>query len=153
MVALGDVARLRRGLGVETGGLGRVYLHTTNPREATGDGLAMAARAGARLVDLEFVQFHPTALAAGSDPMPLLTEALRGEGAVLIDGQGRRFMLDEHPGAELAPRDVVARAIWRQQMAGEQVFLDSRAAVGEGIRRVAEAHRPKWRTPRRRGPT
>ncbi len=114
-----------------TGGLGRLYLHTTNPREATGDGLAMAARAGARLVDLEFVQFHPTALAAGGDPMPLLTEALRGEGAVLIDSRGHRFMVDEHPDAELAPRDVVARAIWRRQMAGERVFLDSRAAVGE----------------------
>ncbi|HET7040624.1 MAG TPA: FAD-dependent oxidoreductase, partial [Gemmatimonadales bacterium] len=90
-----------------TGGLGRLYLHTTNPKEATGDGLAMAARAGARLVDLEFVQFHPTALATGADPMPLLTEALRGEGAVLIDERGDRFMLIEHPDAELAPRDVV----------------------------------------------
>jgi L-aspartate oxidase len=115
-----------------TGGLGRLYLHTTNPPEATGDGLAMAARAGARLVDLEFVQFHPTALAAeGADPMPLLTEALRGEGAVLLDGRGRRFMPDEHPDAELAPRDVVARAIWRRQAAGEGVFLDARAAVGD----------------------
>jgi L-aspartate oxidase len=115
-----------------TGGLGRLYLHTTNPSEATGDGLAMAARAGARLVDLEFVQFHPTALAAeGADPMPLLTEALRGEGAVLLDGRGRRFMPDEHPDAELAPRDVVARAIWRRQVAGEGVFLDARAAVGD----------------------
>ena len=114
-----------------TGGLGRLYLHTTNPREATGDGLAMAARAGARLVDLEFVQFHPTALAAGADPMPLLTEALRGEGAVLIDEAGRRFMPGEHPDAELAPRDVVARAIWRQSMAGHRVFLDAREAVGE----------------------
>src|SRR4029079_11153653 len=103
---------------VATGGLGHLYLHTTNPPEATGDGLAMAARAGARLVDLEFVQFHPTALAAGADPMPLLTEALRGEGAILIDATGRRFMLDEHPDCELAPRDVVARAIWRKLMAG-----------------------------------
>ena len=116
-----------------TGGLGQLYLHTTNPKEATGDGLAMAARAGARLVDLEFVQFHPTALATGADPMPLLTEALRGEGAVLIDETGRRFMTDEHPDAELAPRDVVARAIWRQQMAGHKVFLDARAAVGEEL--------------------
>ncbi len=114
-----------------TGGLGRLYLHTTNPKEATGDGLAMAARAGARLVDLEFVQFHPTALATGADPMPLLTEALRGEGAVLIDETGARFMPAEHPDAELAPRDVVARAVWRQQMAGHRVFLDARAAVGE----------------------
>jgi L-aspartate oxidase len=116
---------------IATGGLGRLYLHTTNPRESTGDGLAMAARAGARLVDLEFVQFHPTALATGADPMPLLTEALRGEGAVLIDGEGTRFMTPEHPDAELAPRDVVARAIWRQLMAGRRVFLDARAAVGE----------------------
>jgi len=114
-----------------TGGLGRVYLHTTNPKEATGDGLAMAARAGARLVDLEFVQFHPTALATGADPMPLLTEALRGEGAVLIDETGDRFMLLEHPDAELAPRDVVARAIWRRSMAGHRVFLDATRAVGE----------------------
>ena len=113
-----------------TGGLGQVYLHTTNPREATGDGLAMAARAGARLVDLEFVQFHPTALAAGADPMPLLTEALRGEGAILIDENGHRFMKDEHPDLELAPRDVVARAIWSQLMAGHRVFLDAREAVG-----------------------
>ena len=116
-----------------TGGLGRLYLHTTNPKEATGDGLAMAARAGARLVDLEFVQFHPTALATGADPMPLLTEALRGEGAVLIDETGARFMPAEHPDAELAPRDVVARAVWRQQMAGHRVFLDARAAVGEEL--------------------
>lgn len=116
-----------------TGGLGRLYLHTTNPREATGDGLAMAARAGARLVDLEFVQFHPTALAAGADPMPLLTEALRGEGAALIDENGHRFMGGEHPDRELAPRDVVARAIWRRLMAGSQVFLDTREAVGNSF--------------------
>ncbi|MBW8877387.1 MAG: L-aspartate oxidase [Acidobacteria bacterium] len=114
-----------------TGGLGHLYLHTTNPPEATGDGLAMAARAGARLVDLEFVQFHPTALAAGADPMPLLTEALRGEGALLIDDTGRRFMTTEHRDAELAPRDVVARALWSRLMAGHRAFLDSRAAVGE----------------------
>jgi len=114
-----------------TGGLGQLFLHTTNPREATGDGLAMAARAGARLVDLEFVQFHPTALAAGADPMPLLTEALRGEGAILIDGAGRRFMTDEHPDRELAPRDVVARAIWKRLMTGQRAFLDAREAVGE----------------------
>ncbi|HEY9422745.1 MAG TPA: L-aspartate oxidase [Thermoanaerobaculia bacterium] len=114
------------------GGLGRLYLHTTNPPEATGDGLAMAARAGAQLVDVEFVQFHPTALAAeGADPMPLLTEALRGEGATLIDETGHRFMTDEHPDRELAPRDVVARAIWHRLMAGHRVFLDAREAVGQ----------------------
>jgi L-aspartate oxidase len=116
-----------------TGGLGQLFLHTTNPREATGDGLAMAARAGARLVDLELVQFHPTALAVGADPMPLLTEALRGEGAILIDDEGRRFMADEHPEGELAPRDVVARAIWRRLTAGRRVFLDAREAVGEEL--------------------
>ncbi|HEV8631409.1 MAG TPA: L-aspartate oxidase [Thermoanaerobaculia bacterium] len=114
-----------------TGGIGQLWRFTTNPLEATGDGLAMAARAGARLADLEFMQFHPTALAAPRDPLPLLTEALRGEGAVLLDSAGRRFMVAEHPLAELAPRDVVARAIFRRRQAGEPVLLDARAAVGE----------------------
>jgi len=132
-----------------TGGAGRLYRHTTNPPEVTADGLAMAARAGARLADLEFVQFHPTALAAtrvrpsagegtarparraAAPPLPLLTEALRGEGAVLVDERGRRFMPAEHPAGELAPRDVVARAIHRRLAAGGRVFLDARAAVGE----------------------
>jgi L-aspartate oxidase len=120
-----------------TGGSGRLYLHTTNPPESTADGLGLAARAGVLLKDLEFVQFHPTALAAaggdapGNPPMPLLTEALRGEGAVLVDERGRRFMPEEHPDAELAPRDVVARAIWRRLVAGSRVFLDAREAVGE----------------------
>jgi L-aspartate oxidase len=114
-----------------TGGLGRLYLHTTNPPEATGDGLAMAVRAGAEVVDVEFVQFHPTALAGGADPMPLLTEALRGEGATLMDQDGARFMPGEHPDAELAPRDVVARAIWRRLAAGDRVSLDATRAVGE----------------------
>ncbi|MBN2112977.1 MAG: L-aspartate oxidase [Acidimicrobiia bacterium] len=113
-----------------TGGIGRLYANTTNPPEVTGDGLAMAARAGARLADLEFVQFHPTALASGRDPMALLTEALRGEGAVLVDDDGRRFMVEVHPDAELAPRDVVARAIWARLQAGGRVFLDATAAVG-----------------------
>jgi L-aspartate oxidase len=121
-----------------TGGCGRLYLYSTNPREATGDGLAMAARAGARMVDLEFVQFHPTALAAGEpgvEPLALLTEALRGEGAVLIDERGGRFMAGEHPDRELAPRDVVARAIWRRLSAGGRVFLDAREAVGDDFPR------------------
>ncbi|NIR34742.1 MAG: FAD-binding protein, partial [Actinobacteria bacterium] len=96
-----------------TGGIGHLYAKTTNPPEVTGDGIALASRAGADLADLEFVQFHPTALDAGRDPMPLLTEALRGEGAVLIDDDGERFMPGIHPDAELAPRDVVARATWR----------------------------------------
>ncbi|HXT22631.1 MAG TPA: L-aspartate oxidase [Thermoanaerobaculia bacterium] len=114
-----------------SGGIGQAWLFTTNPPEATGDGLAMAARAGARLADLEFMQFHPTALATRRDPLPLLTEALRGEGARLLDDRGRRFMLAEHPLAELAPRDVVARAIFGRVQRGESVFLDATEAVGE----------------------
>jgi L-aspartate oxidase len=130
------VLHLASAIVLATGGPGQLYLHTTNPREATGDGLAMAARAGAQLVDLEFVQFHPTALAVTpedteGEPMPLLTEALRGEGATLIDDRGFRFMQDEHPDRELAPRDVVARAIWRRLMAGRKIFLDAREAVGD----------------------
>ena len=113
-----------------TGGIGRLYANTTNPPEVTGDGLAMAARAGARLADLEFVQFHPTALAGGRDPMALLTEALRGEGAILVDDTGSRFMVGQHPDAELAPRDVVARAIWARLQAGHRVYLDATTAVG-----------------------
>ncbi len=114
-----------------TGGIGQLYRYTTNPPEATGDGLALAARVGAQLADIEFVQFHPTALAAGRDPLPLLTEALRGAGAILVNKQGDRFMLAEHEAAELAPRDVVARAVWRQLQAGHNVFLDIREIIGE----------------------
>ena len=113
-----------------TGGVGRLYRYTTNPVEATGDGIAMAARAGATLADMEFVQFHPTALAIGRDPMPLVTEAVRGEGATLVNDLGERFMLAIHPDAELAPRDVVARAIFEQQQRGRTVGLDARSAIG-----------------------
>ena len=116
-----------------TGGIGHLYSNTTNPDVVTGDGLAMAARVGAAIADAEFVQFHPTALATGRDPMSLLTEALRGEGAVLVDDGGQRFMLDEHPDAELAPRDIVARAIWRRRVRGERIFLDARQAVGDAF--------------------
>ena len=123
-----------------TGGAGAAWRHTTNPPEATADGIAMAARAGVRLADLEFMQFHPTALSSawpqdggGEGSMPLLTEALRGAGALLVDRQGERFMLREHALAELAPRDVVARAVWRRIAAGEPVFLDCRTVMaGEG---------------------
>ena len=114
-----------------TGGLGQLFRFTTNPPESTGDGLALAAAAGARLVDLEFVQFHPTALAVDLDPLPLLSEALRGEGATLVNDAGVRFMPAEHADAELAPRDVVARGIWKQLAAGRKVFLDGRQAIGE----------------------
>jgi L-aspartate oxidase len=116
-----------------TGGLGQLYRYTTNPREATGDGLLLAAEAGARLADVEFVQFHPTALAIERDPLPLLTEALRGEGATLVDAAGERFLSDEHPDAELAPRDVVARAIWKRLAAGGHVFLDATRALGDRL--------------------
>jgi L-aspartate oxidase len=115
-----------------TGGIGMAWWHTTNPVEATGDGLAMAARARARLADLEFVQFHPTALVVeskNSASLPLLTEALRGAGALLLDEAGRRFMTSEHPLAEMAPRDVVARAIQRKIRANERVFLDLRPVL------------------------
>lgn len=114
------------GVVLATGGIGRLYLRTTNPEGVTGSGIAMAAQVGARLADLEFVQFHPTGLMAGRDPMPLLTEALRGEGATLVDDRGSRFMLKHHPDAELAPRDVVARAIWWQHDRHLGAFLDSR---------------------------
>ncbi|WP_047523243.1 L-aspartate oxidase [Microbacterium sp. ZOR0019] len=94
-----------------TGGAGHLYAHTTNPRGATGDGIAAALRAGAAVADLEFVQFHPTILASG--PAFLISEAVRGEGATLVDDRGRRFTFDSHPDGELAPRDVVSRAIAR----------------------------------------
>jgi L-aspartate oxidase len=112
-----------------TGGAGRMYARTTNPPGVTGDGIMMASRAGARLADVEFVQFHPTALNAGKDPMPLLTEALRGEGAKLVDGTGRRFMDQYHPMAELAPRDIVARAIFWQYDRGSSAYLDGRSII------------------------
>jgi len=113
-----------------SGGIGRAWSRTTNPPGATGDGLAMAARAGAMLTDLEFVQFHPTALDVGADPMPLLTEALRGRGARIVDERGVRFLLQIDPAAELLPRDVVSRALFARLAAGHRVYLDAREAVG-----------------------
>jgi L-aspartate oxidase len=113
-----------------TGGIGGLYAVTTTPAELKGEGLALAALAGARIADPEFVQFHPTAIDIGRDPAPLATEALRGEGAALVNGDGRRFMARYHPDAELAPRDVVARAIHAEREAGRGAFLDARAAVG-----------------------
>jgi len=113
-----------------TGGLGHLYRVTTNPVEARGVGVAMAARAGAAIADAEFVQFHPTAIDINADPAPLATEALRGEGATIIDREGRRFMLDVNPAGELAPRDIVARGVFASIKAGHGAFLDARAAVG-----------------------
>jgi L-aspartate oxidase len=113
-----------------TGGVGHLYAVTTNPAEASGSGLAIAARAGAVVADPEFVQFHPTAIMAGRDPAPLATEALRGEGATLINGGGERFMTACHPLAELAPRDIVARGVFAEIAAGRGAFLDARVALG-----------------------
>src|SRR5262249_57086474 len=114
---------------IATGGIGGLFAQSTNPSGCFGQGLALAARAGAALADLEFIQFHPTALAGHRRPAPLISEAVRGEGAVLVDETGRRFLVGE-PGAELAPRDAVARAVWRRLTEGHQVFLDARRNPG-----------------------
>jgi len=108
-----------------TGGCGQIYRYTTNPVVATGDGFAIAHRAGVTLADMEFVQFHPTALDTPENPLALISEAVRGEGAILVNSRGVRFMKGRHRLAELAPRDVVARAIFREQKKGP-VFLDAR---------------------------
>ncbi len=115
------------------GGLGGLYAVTTNPPGVRGHAMGMAARAGAIIADPEFVQFHPTAIATGADPAPLATEALRGEGAILVNDLGERFMTAIHKDAELAPRDVVARANFRQIKSGRRVFLDTRQVLGERI--------------------
>jgi len=107
-----------------TGGAGQVFSETTNPAVATGDGISLAYRAGARVADLEFVQFHPTALNLTGAPRFLISEALRGEGARLVNASGEAFMTRYHPGGDLAPRDVVARSIVREEKAtGGRVFL------------------------------
>lgn len=113
-----------------TGGVGGLFRVTTNPKEARGAALAQAARAGAVVADAEFVQFHPTALDVGVDPAPLATEALRGEGALLVDQHGAAIMSRYHPAADMAPRDVVARAIHAERQAGRSVWLDCRQSVG-----------------------
>jgi L-aspartate oxidase len=129
-------AILARAVVLATGGMGQIYASTTNPTVSTGDGVALALRAGAAVTDLEFVQFHPTALVSGgrpggqalTDQQPLVSEALRGEGAHLVDGDGNRFMLGQHELSELAPRDVVAKGIFRQLRArgADHVYLDAR---------------------------
>jgi L-aspartate oxidase len=121
-----------RAVVIATGGIGQVYASTTNPSVSTGDGVAAALRAGAVVRDLEFVQFHPTVLYVGHrahGQQPLVSEAVRGEGAFLVDDDGRRFMIGQHPMADLAPRDVVAKAILRSMQASSRphVWLDARA--------------------------
>ena len=121
-----------RAVVLATGGLGQVYRSTTNPVVSTGDGVALALRAGAEVTDLEFVQFHPTSLHLGaglSGQQPLVSEAMRGEGAVLVDARGDRVITtDDHPLADLAPRDVVAKAIHRRMLEQgvDHVYLDAR---------------------------
>ena len=136
---------------VASGGAGQLYRHTTNPAVTTGDGVAAAWRAGAALTDIEFMQFHPTSLAVPGNP--LVSEAVRGEGAVLLDEHGRRFMFDVHPDGELAPRDVVARGIAAAMRAqgGRPVLLDATAlgratlaARFPGITRITAAHGLDW---------
>jgi L-aspartate oxidase len=130
--AAGGLVEVRaRAVLLASGGAGQVYSETTNPAVATGDGIAMAYRAGAELMDMEFTQFHPTAFAIEGAPRFLMSEALRGEGAWLVNTRGERFMGRYHAGLELAPRDVVARAIAKEGMNGD-VYLDMRA-VGAGM--------------------
>lgn len=125
----GDVVLATSRVVLATGGVGGLFRDTTNPLGCFGQGLALAARAGAELADLEFVQFHPTALDTSIRPMRLVSEAVRGEGAVLIDETGRRF-LAHLPGAELATRDAVARGVFRHLARSHKVFLDTRQCLG-----------------------
>lgn len=136
----GPVAVLARATLLATGGAGALFQATTNPPQSTGDGVALAYEAGADVADIEFVQFHPTALATGHPQRILLTEALRGEGAIVVDREGERFLFQHHPDGELAPRDVVARAIAERGGA----LLDARpigAALERRFPNVVEAVR------------
>ena len=135
----GELVIQARGTILATGGAGQVFSHTSNPSVSSGDGMAMAWQAGAELMDMEFFQFHPTALAMPGNPRLLITEAVRGEGALLLDADGRRFMPDYHPQAELAPRDIVARAILREawQAGTDHVWLDARN-LKDGALRASE---------------
>lgn len=118
-----------RAVVLATGGAGGLFAATTTPAALKGEGMALAYEAGAEILDPEFVQFHPTAMDVGLDPAPLATEALRGEGARLVDGEGR-LLLGEAEDADLQPRDVVARAVHRARIEGRGAFLDARRAVG-----------------------
>ena len=132
---MGEMLTVAAGVTIlATGGAGQLYRYTTNPEGATGDGVAMAYRAGVCLKDLEFMQFHPTALAVPGLPSFLISEAVRGEGAPLLDGKRDRFMLQEHALGELAPRDIVARAIYRRCKKKQDVVLDTTQVSGFSVR-------------------
>lgn len=140
-----------------TGGLGQVYQRTTNPLVATGDGMAIAYRAGATMVDMEFVQFHPTSLFVPMAPQFLLSEAMRGEGALLVNTAGERFMPAYHPKAELAARDVVSRSIVSEMVktGTDHVYLDLRHLGADFVRERFPKdlrHLPQLRHRHHRGP-
>ena len=140
--AAGGLREVRaRAVLLASGGAGQVYSDTTNPAVATGDGIAMAYRAGAELMDMEFYQFHPTAFAMDGAPRFLMSESLRGEGAWLVNERGERFMQRYHAGMELAPRDVVARAIGREGMGGR---LSRHARGGKELRSQGAVSRNLW---------
>jgi len=119
---------------IATGGVGGLFLHSTNPRGAFGQGLALAMRAGAVLVDMEFVRFHPTALDTDSSPLTLVSEAVRSGGATLVDETGTRF-IEMTPRKELAPREWSPAAVWRHMSEGHRVFLDARHSLGSDFAR------------------
>ena len=122
-----------RAIVLATGGIGYLFGRTTNPPQARGQGMALAARAGAVLADCEFVQFHPTAIDIPGDPTPLASEAIRGEGGVLVDRSGQSFMAGYHQLGDLAPRDIVARAVQEQLLAGNGAYLDASQAIGDAF--------------------
>ena len=127
--ASGERARVAAGAVIlATGGASALWRHTTNPAGATGDGIALAYEAGADVADVEFIQFHPTVLALAGAPAFLISEAVRGEGGLVVDADGRRFLQDADPRGELAPRDIVARSIWEEmaRSGSASVFLDCR---------------------------
>ena len=149
-----------RAVVLASGGLGQVFSQTTNPAVSTGDGMALALRAGAVLRDLEFVQFHPTVMYLGPDSrgqQPLISEAVRGEGAFLVDFEGTRFMQGQHELADLAPRDVVAKAITRRmhETGHPHMWLDARhlgsLVLGEAASR--RSSRPAASTASTRSPS
>ncbi|TCP61531.1 L-aspartate oxidase [Baia soyae] len=127
-----QVLTARKGVILATGGCGQVFRYTTNDLVTTGDGFALAHRAGAKLVDMEFIQFHPTALAVEQNPMFLISEAVRGEGAFLVNDLGEKFMKRYHDWEDLAPRDVVSRSIYTEMQQGRSIYLDA-TGIGDSF--------------------